>query len=398
MEFIPLTGMTLRTIFFAAFILGLVAVLYRDRNKMRRHTIIFYRRTEKGIEKIDKVAKKFPRFWKFYSNAGVATGILSIFGSLALIGFSIFQMIKTQSTASGPSLILPGLVAENQFNPGVSFIPIEYWVAGIGILMFVHEISHGIVARLEGFELNSVGWGVMGIIPFAFVEPKGEQMLPGAETGEKTGGHWEQGSWKSQVRVLCAGSFANYLTAAIFLLLTFGIASAVTQPSGLIYNAQDGFPADKAGMNNGTLEEINGIPIKSVEELERATTDIKPGDNLSIQSSEGNFTLTTVEKEGYGGGYIGIELYGQRTLIKDSYSEYSAGLEWLTSLLSTVAILNFFIGLFNMLPAKPLDGGLTVETLIKRFAGESYTRFLDSFSILVWATIIGSLVLSLIGV
>jgi len=384
-----------RLIFLLVFVTGLAAFLWWDREKVKRHYILFYRRTEKGLDLIDSIAERFPRFWNAYGWMGVATGLVTAVVSLVLVGQTFIKMAQNGAAQNGPSLLLPGLVSSNQFQAGVSFIPIEYWVIGVGVLMVVHEMSHAIVARTEGFELNSVGWIVMGILPGAFVEPKGENMLPGGEE-TSSGGHWEGGSWTSRLKVLCAGSFANYVTAAVFLLLSAVVASAVSQPSGAIYVAEDGYPAAEAGMDNGTFVEVNGQEIETVEELQSSLEGVQPGDNVSIWTTEGNFTVEATSREGFEGGYLGVRI-GESTVIKDEYEQHQGGLQWFVSLLSTVGFLNFLIGIFNMLPIKPLDGGLTAETLIERFLGEDKVSYLDSFSLFGWMLLLLGILAGVLG-
>lgn len=397
---IPDLGLSPRAIFLIVFA-GLLAILiFLDRDKVQRHFILFYRRTENGIEYIDLIARSAPRFWKFYGLAAAIVGIISVPAALALIGYTFFNMVNTRSLEEGPSLVLPGTTDQPQFQAGVSFIPAEYWVIGIAILMFVHEMSHGIIARAEGFELNSVGWIVLGIIPGAFVEPKGEKMLPGPdgeiESDGAVTGMWEQGDWKSRIKVLAGGSFANYLTAGVFLLLSMGIVGVVASNSGVIYTAQNGFPAKQAGMNNGTLNYVDGMKIDDLKDLQEASDQLEVNQTIDVRTSEGNFSMVTVEHPtNSGDGYIGIQV-GQTQVIKDQYEEYRSGLVWFTTMLSTIALLNFLIGVFNMLPIKPLDGGLIVETFITEFSGEHNLKFLHSFSLMGWALLLGTIVLSLI--
>ncbi|MFB6144510.1 MAG: site-2 protease family protein [Candidatus Nanohaloarchaea archaeon] len=391
---------TPRLIFLIAFVTGLAAFLYWDREKVTRHYIIFYRRTERGLDFIDRVAKKMPRFWKHYGTAAAISGIASVVVSAVLIGGVIKKMIVTRSVENGPSLLLPGLVSQNQFQAGVSFIPVEYWVIGVGVLMFVHEMSHGIVARAEDFELNAVGWVVMGILPGAFVEPKGENMLPGDDADASSGGMWDQGSWKSRLKVLGAGSFANYLTAALFLLSGVAVSGAVTQSGGtqLVYSAQPGFPAYEQGMRQGILQQVNGVNVSTIAQFRDAAGNISVGENVSFTTSEGEFTVTAIDKKDEAGGYIGIR-YGevQNTVVKPEFERFQGGLQWFVSLLWTVGLLNLMIGLFNMLPIKPLDGGLMAETLIERYLGEEKIGYLDSFSGFGWLVILGSVIAAVIG-
>lgn len=387
----------LRLIFLAAFVLGLAGFLWWDREKVQRHYILFYRRTKRGLKMVDKVAEKFPRFWKFYGIIGVIIGIGSLVVSVGLFADMLVKIVTTPAVENGPSFIAPGLVSENHFQPGVSFIPVEYWIISIAVLMFVHEMSHAVVARTEGFELNSVGWIILGILPGAFVEPKGEQMLPGGDGDVSSGGHWEGGSWISRLKVLCAGSFANYLTAGLFMLLATAVfaGATTTQTSGYIginvglqnnsvtYEAQQGLPAFEAGMRNGTLETVNGQTIDSLEALSNVSEDIKPGENVTVETSEGEFQVTAVERSA--------------KVLKDSFADYRVGLNWFISLLGTIGLLNVLIGLFNMLPIKPLDGGLVTETFIERFIGEEEVEYLNTFSLMGWALLLALMIMSLIG-
>lgn len=395
---------TPRLVFLVVLVLGISAFLFRDRKNVKRHFILFYRRTERGIDLIDRIAKRFPRFWKFYGSTGVVVGLLSLVASVGLVATMIGRIALGSGSVSqeGPKFIAPSLGSQASAQPGFLFIPVEYWVISIAVLMFVHELSHGIVARTEGFELNSVGWIILGVIPGAFVEPKGEKMLPG-EGGQSEGGMWEGGSWKSRLKVLCAGSFANYLTAALFLLMFLGVSMGATNfmthevttgyigilsaptASGINYSAQKGFPAYKSGMRNGTLYRINGKEIDSLEDIDRFSKSLEPGDNVSIYTSEGNFTITAANHT--------------VSRFKPSFQPYTGALNWLLNLFYLAAIINLFVGLFNMLPFKPLDGGLAAETLLEKYTSIG-DRPLNTFSMLGWSLLLtlllGSMILGLL--
>ncbi|WEL23376.1 site-2 protease family protein [Candidatus Nanohalovita haloferacivicina] len=393
-----IAGLEPRVIFSIIFLAALAAFLWYDRNQIQRVSILFYRRTKHGIDLIDRIAKKSPRFWNIYGWAGVATGLISMPAILFLAGSGIANLFSNPSAGGGPALIAPGLSGETTFQSGISFIPVEYWLISIMVLMVVHEFSHGIVARAQDFELNSVGWLIMGVIPGAFVEPKGENMLPGGdedmEEVKENGGMWDQGTWTQRLKVLCAGSFANYVTAAVFFLLATatvmgttmtvesGYIGIQTQPSeqGLQYQAVEGFPAYEAGMRNGTLQSINGTEVSSVEDLRNFSNNLKPNQTLQIETSEGDFTVETIEYE-----------YRE---FKASVLPYAAGMLWFISLLNMVAYLNFVVGFFNMLPAKPLDGGQVVDAFLERFYPDG-RGLLNYWSLLVWLLLLGSLALGI---
>lgn len=401
-------GLNIRAIFFIVFISAVAYLIWRDRENVQRESILFFRRTERGVEIIDRIAKKLPRFWKVYGWTGVALAILSIPLVLYQVVLSISIMVSSGSTEAGPSLILPGTGSHATFQSGASFIPVEYWVISIAVIMFVHELSHGIVARSEDFEINSVGWIVLGFIPGAFVEPKGENMLPGEER-DSSQGLWDQGSWTSRLKVLSAGSFANYLTALVFLLVGMFVFTSTTMPTGVEYVAQNGGPANMTGMNSGVIYSIDGRRVRHTSELLNVSGGINPGETVSLWTSEGNFSVVAEQGNRSDHGYIGIYMFKDRGFIptlramvrnshelRPGYKKYRAGLEWIIPMFEIVALLNFLIGFFNMLPAKPLDGGQVVDTFLERFR-PSMRKYLNYWSLAVWAVLIASLLISIVA-
>jgi len=382
-----LEGVNPRLIFAVVFAAGLSALMWYDRKNVERHSILFVRRTTKGIDLLDKIAKKAPRFWNAYGWTGVFFALLSIPLMLLQIGWILNELVLKQNFAQGPSAILPSLSSEASIQAGASFIPVEYWVFSIAIIMVVHEASHGIIARLEDFEINSVGWIVLGILPGAFVEPKGEKMLPeGGETEGDSTGLWDQGTYKQRLKVLAAGSWANYVTAAVLFILSIGVTMAVASPS-IMYDAQEGFPASEAGMTSGTLTSVNNVTIEEIGDVETALEGVNPGDNVTVESSERDeaFTFEAGSREGFEGGYLGLE-----------FQNLTSGWAWFIGLLNMAALLNLLIGLFNMLPAKPLDGGQIVYTFVEEFGTEDQRKYVNYFSVLMWVIVLGSLIAGLV--
>jgi len=401
--------------------------MYRDRENVQRQSILFYRRTKNGIELIDKIAKSAPRFWNVYAWTGVLMAVLTIPFVLWNVLLSFQQMFETGGSTGGPSLIAPGLTSETTLQSGVSFVPAEYWIIGIGVLMVVHEMSHGIIARVEDMEINSVGWIVLGIIPGAFVEPKGEDMLPTKEDSEEgeeadeeesedekddsdeessQGGPWHQGSWTSQLKVLAAGSFANYVTALTFTAVAMLMFVNVAQPVGVSYAAQENLSAREAGLNNGTIYSLEGERVRYTSQLDVISEDFQPNQTVRVNTSEGAFNVTLGEKNG--SAYMGVllrrnegflatfqDMISDNREIKPQYKEFEGAVSWTLSMLQVVALLNFLIGMFNLLPVKPLDGGQMVSTVMQRFYPDGEGA-VNAFSLLIWAGLLLSLVYSII--
>jgi hypothetical protein len=379
-----------RLVFAIAFVTGIIAVLWFDRNKIERHSILFIRRTQHGIELLDKVAKKAPRFWNGYAWAGVIAAIISLPLMVFQMGWIVNNFISTGSAEGGPSAILPGLTSEQtiggNLSAGVTFIPVEYWVVSIAIIMIVHEASHGIVARMEDFEINSVGWLVLGIIPGAFVEPKGMELGKEDDQDANPTGMWDQGNWKQRLKVLSAGSWANYVTALILFVSAIGVTSAVVSPT-LMYQSQEGFAAAEAGMTSGEIQQINNVTVTDFDQVSTVLQDVRPGDTVTVKTSEREqaFSFEAGEREGMEQGYLGLQ-----------FSNISSGWRWFINLINMAAFLNLAIGMFNMLPAKPLDGGHILDTFVERFGKESQRKYVNYFSAFMWIIVLGSLIAALI--
>ncbi len=379
--------------------LGLIGFLmWWDRKNVERVSILFFRRTKNGIDMIERIAKKAPRFWKVYGWLGVVAGIISMVLITGLMGSMVFEVVSTGEPSGEAGVALPSTGDSVSAQPGIISIPAESWLISIAILMVVHELSHGIIARSENFEINSVGVLVLGIIPGAFVEPKGENMLPGGEEVEgESHGAWDQGNWISRIKVLCAGSWANYLTAGLFILIAGGMTGAVSFSTGIMYQAQEDYPAAQAGMTNGTLYSLGQNEVREIEDIEAATEDLSPGDSIVLNTSEGEFNVTATSREDFEGGYIGVRFTGIDQQYKNGLQSYSGFLGWIIGVFQIVAFLNLGIGLFNMLPAKPLDGGHVLDALVERFAGEEYRYFVNAWSASLLLTIMAVILYSLIA-
>jgi len=380
-------------------VIGLISVLlWRDRENVERKGILFFRRTQRGIDLIDRIAKKTPKFWNVYAWTGVVAAFASMILITVVLGRGILDTVLSGVPSESFGLVAPGTGSSVSTQPGVTFVPAEYWFISIAVIMVVHELSHGIIARLEDFEINSVGVLVLGIIPGAFVEPKGENMLPNGddeqEENENEDGEegmaapWDQGDWKSRLKVLSAGSFANYVTAFIFLAAFFGASNLMASPGEVNYQAQASFPAAEAGMNQGRLLAFNGSEIDNITEFTRSADSIKANETYNLVTSEGEFNVTATSREGVEGdsGYIGVR-----------FSPFTPLENWFASLLQIIAVLNLGIGMFNMLPAKPLDGGHIIDTVVERFIGDEGRRYVNIWSLAVILILAGVLVYSIFG-
>jgi membrane-associated protease RseP (regulator of RpoE activity) len=255
-------------------------------------------RTTRGLKLLDKLSRP-KRFWRFVATAGVPLVILCMIYFLMLVlimTYLIIQEPPLPSSYNAPRniLLIPGL---NEYIPFV-----WGWIA-LFVTMVVHEFAHGILARVEGVRVKSMGIVALLVAPIAaFVEPDEEELFGTKDKPPLV-------SKGARIRILSAGVISNFMVAIVAMALFFGpvIGSISPLDRVIVVDIQDGSEAQAAGFENGmTLLEANGKVIKSLEEfyssLGSASTDIKVLYNdqeeslrLSGEASRGIMVASTFE-------------------------------------------------------------------------------------------------------
>ncbi len=364
---------------FAMFILILAFVVYTDRKKVKLEGIILIRRTKKGRSLIDRIARKNPWFWKKVYILGVMVAIP------ALIFVSVFLFTNSLSILEGHEeggvrFLLPGPVSTPITAPGVFIVPWWIWVIGVMSVMFPHEISHGIVCRLEKIRIKAVGWILLLFIPGAFVEPDEKQL--------------KKAKRSTKLKVYSAGSFANIMIAFTVLAVFTLLSGALFQPAGVNFQAIENSSANLSGLS-GSIININNIPVNSAEGLSGILSEHEPGDIIYVETAKNNFIAPTFRFTGDLDSFIPT-LMVVTTLNETEEKAVTLGSKdgkaflGVTNLVPTystsvdivlystifivflwIYIFNLGIGLINLLPIKPLDGGLVFEEITKKFTKKS---------------------------
>lgn len=385
---------------FLAFILILGTLIYRDRRKVKLQGIVFTRRTEKGRDTIDNIANRHRRFWSFMATAGVVISIPAMILISAFMINSSYLLLTKQTQEGAARLLLPAPVISPTAAPGILLLPWWIWIIGIAVVVIPHELFHGIMCRLEKIRIRSVGWLLLLFIPGAFVEPD-EKQLKKAKRIVK-------------LKVYAAGSFANILTAMVLLLALFSL-SGLFVPAGASFRLANDSPAHKANLS-GSITEIDGKKILGVEDLQSVLRSKKTGDVVEIktvgdkgiapvfslreplaprfglvadQSRVGTYKITLAEhpkqKER---AYLGVDA----SSFLPAFDFSLAQTLFLYQLLFWVFVFSLGIGLVNLLPIKPLDGGLFFEELVGHFTKET-----QAIVKVVSATMLILLIFNLVG-
>ncbi len=352
---------------FTGFIVVVAGLIYSDRKHVKLEGIVIIRRTKNGRQFIDRVAKAHPGFWRVMSGAAIIVAIIIMILGSALLLTQAFAVIE--GAEGGVKLLLPGPVSNPVSAPGVFLVPWWIWIVGITVVIIPHEFMHGVMCRLYNVRIKSVGWLLLILIPGAFVEPDEKQL--------------EKKKRNVKLSVYAAGSFANMIVAAFVFIILFLFMTSVIAPAGVYVSPLEGLPAEAAGIN-GTIVAIDGQPISTVNDLSAMLSIYKPGDTIQVTTAEPEYVVPAIINAGlpqpvpvvsnrtstYSAvltdneerAYLGVAVLAQAITIGMDENTYFL----ISTLLFWMFIFSFGIGLVNMLPIGPLDGGLLFRELIGR--------------------------------
>jgi len=246
---------------------------------------IFFR-TTKGLKLLDRLSRP-KRFWRVLASAGVPLVILSMVYFLAILLLMTYFMIQEPpepSSYNAPRniLLIPGL---NEYIPFV-----WGWIA-LFVTMVVHEFAHGILSRVEGVRVKSMGIITFLVAPIAaFVEPDEVELFGSKEKPPVV-------SKGARIRILSAGVISNFLVAFVAMALFFGpvLSSIAPLDRVVAVDVEDGSAGEIAGFQDSmVLLEADGSDIHSLSELYGAMSDgrvevmILNDDHQELLSLKGN--------------------------------------------------------------------------------------------------------------
>ncbi|EMA08499.1 site-2 protease family protein [Haloferax denitrificans] len=214
--------------------------------------------TRRGRELLDRIAAP-KRFWRAWSNVGLGIALVIMVGTFVLLVFQAVVILQnppapTQVNQPQNFLVIPGV---NDFLP-LSVAPEILFGLLVGLV--VHEGGHGVLSRVEGIDVESMGIVLLTILPVgAFVEPS-EESQRRADRGGKS-------------RMFAAGVTNNFAVTLVAFALLFGpvIGSISVAPGVAVSGAYAGSPADAAGISGGDrVTAIEGTPVNTTRELDAA--------------------------------------------------------------------------------------------------------------------------------
>ena len=125
---------------------------------------------------------------------------------------------------------------------------------------------------------------------------------------------------------------------------------------------------------NEIITGINGIKTLTVQEFSEEISLIRPGETITIQTKDNEYMITTTQHpDEPTKAYIGIlGLQDQRDFTGTSALSKTlfAILLWIKELTQWIFVLSFGIGLANLLPLGPVDGGRMLQIALHKLFGD----------------------------
>jgi len=339
-------------IFYA--ILLILYIIYKEKFTVQSKIFVMYK-AKWGLKLMDKYAKLWPNFSKLLAFLGVIVcfgGMLFVFCFLII---ETWKFIITPGAEAALKLIIPTVQI-----PGLPPLSFWHWILAIFLVAVVHEFSHGVVARLYRVKIRSSGFAFLGPLLAAFVEPD-----------EKSIRRLKK---RKQLAIFAAGPFSNIVMAGIFLFLMFYVTtplqSNMLDVNGIQVNElMENYSLIETGIETPfVLHEMNGLPIYEDNNFEDTILSLKDGDIVTLGTDKGEYEATAIQSpDDPTRALLGMKNFRSSYVVKENLS-YLGPLPlawpWINLLVLWIFLISLGVGLFNLLPLGPIDGGRMFYTLL----------------------------------
>ncbi len=337
-------------IFLLLFYLLLLIIFKIFRNKFEVQSKVFVLcKTKLGLNLMNNIAKKIPKTLKFIGTLSIIIGFIGMVFTVGIIFNGTYTLLTKPNAPPQLAPVIPGVNIDGL--PNLSF---WHWIISIFIVAVIHEFSHGVYARLSKVRIKSSGFAFLGPILAAFVEPDEKQM-----NKIKT---------KDQLKILSAGPFSNIFLAIVVILFMILVISPVNnylfEVKGInLASLNQSFPIASSGIKfNDTIIEINNVKLNDIKLLTNEISKYKPGDIVNVKTESNDYKIKLgVNPSNYSIGALGVAISGYKVgpkeFIKNRFVFLVSIFSWFSLLVFWLFNISLGVGLFNLLPLGPVDGG-----------------------------------------
>lgn len=307
---------------------------------------------------------------------GIYVGFIGMALILIMVAYGVYQLIFEPTAPPMFTPVLPGFQI-----PGGPTIPLIQGLLALFVVVVIHEFAHGVISKLYKIRIKSSGFAMIGPLPAAFVEPDDKKL--------------EKAPAKHQLSMYAAGPFSNVLLGLFLVIIInlIGLLSlSIYAPGGIsVVDSDNSMPE---GLEEGMIiDYFNGEEVRTLNELQTAVGNRSPGETITLRTNEGDRELTLQEHpDNNGTGYMGLYLdqhvRGNNSFIdfiSPAYfwlfgNPYGTTLDTQLGLLGWIFLLTIGIGLVNLLPLGPVDGGRMILLKLQQ-------HFSDNTAKKIWGTL-----------
>ncbi|NQU97851.1 site-2 protease family protein [Candidatus Woesearchaeota archaeon] len=347
--------------FVILFYIAIIAIVLLNKKKFAfQAKFIALYRTKVGINLMHKFADWFGPVIRGFGYIGIFIGYAGMVLIVYFILEGFYKLIFVPDAPATLAPVLPGVPI-----PGSPiFIPFWYGITALFVVVVVHEFCHGVVAAAHKIKVKNSGIVFFGPLIGAFVEPDEKQL--------------KKKSWWIQESMFAAGPVSNGIFSVIVILILlfilFPAVATLVIPTGFFFESvTEGYPAIEAGVQGKTIyTSVNGVAVNNASYLDELLNEISPGDTVVLANENLTHTVVTTEHpdmpEKAFLGIIGLQtkhevIDASKMWLLNLFTIISKFLQW-------VFILSIGIGLANLLPLGPVDGGRMLHLSLSKWIGE----------------------------
>lgn len=325
------------------FYAGLLGIIFLNRHKLSREAFVLLYRSTWGISLMETLAHRYPRMLRFFGWGSIILGFGGMIFITGYVFYNVFQLLFVAHAVPSISPLLPGV----QLPGSPIALPLFYGIISLFFVVVIHEFFHGVLARTYAIPVKSSGLVLFGPLLGAFVEPD-ETIL-------------RKRTAPIQLSIFSVGPCSNIVAAALVLLvLLFALIPLREMFFSFtpleIQAVRDQGPAAKAGITSESLVfSIDGRNVTTIDDFTAFMTNATPEKALEIVTNKGMFRVYPEKAENR--VVLGVTLQKSLLLKETGLGFLPWTLIYLEQLLSWFIIISIGIGIANLLPIGPVDGG-----------------------------------------
>lgn len=335
-------------IIFALIFYGLLFLFFlwkRERFEVQGGIFALYR-TKLGLRWMERLAARFPRLLRVLGVTGIVIGFLGMGVMVYFLLIGAWGVLVGKAPLLSP--VLPGI----EIAPGIPRLGFWHWIISIFLVAVVHEFSHGVLAKLFKIKVKSSGFAFLGPILAAFVEPDEKQLA--------------KRNRKEQLAIFAAGPFSNVVLGLIFLVITGMVGSAAYATLDFhgvkVIGFEENSVLEQEGLQKGEIIlRVNGQEIVNAASMSKIIAGIQPGDTVEVVTDKQIYSVVAAEHpQNKNRAYLGVSLaaLGYQQVYLERYGLFWLdALFWVYLLCWWIYTISIGVGIFNLIPAGPVDGG-----------------------------------------